>query len=419
MTTLDTPTQEDEGSPAPVDGPPSGRRRRPAPPANGFWRFVFPVLVVAAGVAVFFLWREGTKAVLDSTDGRVTDLVTDPAEPGYEVFVDPTPTLLLVHHDGGELVGVTAMARTDLDEGGSMTLLTRDLLVPASASDDGSPLLLSQAYAEGGIERVQSMVERLFGFGFLDARELDTEGLGAIMGLVEPISISLPGDLLVADDDGAVKVWLEAGLSDLSGETAAQVYAFVNPGEADANRVQRQLDLWRSWFAAIGEADDLVAATTPFEEGIAPYLRSLGAGTRSIAEPPVTSLLFDPTAQPVPTLGEVGEQWMLDRGLDMVPLPVSSAAAPRSTVRLLDGTGDAAARDQALPLVVEMGAAVVVIGNAPSFDVAATTVAHHRVESAGVAEELAAELGATAVFDEDEDQPVDLTITIGLDREAG
>jgi hypothetical protein len=311
------------------------------------------------------------------------------------------------------------MARTNLDEGGSMTLLTRDLLVPASASDDGSPLLLSQVYAEGGVEGVQSIVERLFGFGFLDARELDTEGLGAIMSLVEPISISLPGDLLTADDDGVVTVWLEAGLSSLSGETAAQVYAFLNPGEADANRVQRQLDLWRSWFAAIGEADDLVAATTPFEEGIAPYLRSLGTGTRSISEPPVTSLLFDPTAQPVPTLGEMGEQWMLDRGLDMVPLPVSSAAAPRPTVRLLDGSGDPAERDQAIPLVVEAGAAVTVIGNAASFDVATTTVAHHRAESADIAQELAAELGATAVFDEDEDQPVDLTITIGLDREAG
>ena len=419
MTTLDAPTEEDEAFPAPVDEPRSGRRRRPAPRASWFWRFVFPVLVVAAGVAVFFMWREGTKAVLDSTDGRVTDLVVDPAEPGYEVFVDPTPTLLLLHVDAAELVGVTAMARTDLDDGGSLTVLTRDLLVPAGATEDGTPVLLRQAYAEGGVERVQSIVERLFGFGFLEARELDTEGLGAIMSLVEPLTISLPGDLLADDGEGGVTVWLEGGLSDVSGATAAEVYAFLSPGEADANRVQRQLDLWRSWLAAIGDADDLVAATTPFEEGIAPYLRSLGTGTRSIADPPVTSLLFDPTAQPVPTLGDGGKQWMLDRGLDMVPLPISSAAAPRVSVRLLDGTGDPAARDRAIPLVVEAGAAVPVIGNASSFDVATTTVAHHRAETAGAAEALAAELGATVVFDEDEAQPVDLTITIGLDREAG
>ncbi|RMH84161.1 MAG: hypothetical protein D6683_02000, partial [Actinomyces sp.] len=63
------------------------RRRRPAPPAHPFWRFVFPVLVVAAGVGAALLWRAGTKAVLDSTDGRLIDVVTDPAAPGYEVFV--------------------------------------------------------------------------------------------------------------------------------------------------------------------------------------------------------------------------------------------------------------------------------------------------------------------------------------------
>jgi hypothetical protein len=418
VTTLETPTDEDEGAAAPVEGPPTGRRRRPAPRANGFWRFVFPLLVVAAGVGVFLLWREGTKSVLDSTDGRVTDLVTDPEEPGYEVFVDPTPTLLIVHHDQGELVGVTAMARTALDDGGSMVLLTRDLLVPAGASDDGSPVLLHQAYTAGGIDGVQGVVERLLGVGFLEVLELDTEGLGGLMGLVEPLPVSLPGDLLVEGDD-SVTVWLEAGLHDLSGETAAQVYAFLNPGEADANRVQRQLDLWRSWFAEIGVADDLVAATLPFEDGIAPYLRSLGAGTADIAEPPVTPLLFDPVGQPIPTLGEAGEQWMLDRGREMVPLPVSSAAAPRPTVRLLDGTGDPAGRAQAIPLVVDGGAAVTVIGNASSFDVADTTVAHHRPETAAIAQELAAELGATVVFDEDVDQPVDLTITIGLDREAG
>ena len=53
---------------------PSGpTRRRPAPKANPFFRFVFPVLIVALGVAVLLLWREGTKAVLDRTDGTVVE----------------------------------------------------------------------------------------------------------------------------------------------------------------------------------------------------------------------------------------------------------------------------------------------------------------------------------------------------------
>ena len=84
-----------EPSPAPLR-----RRRRPAPKAHVFWRFVFPVLVIAAGVAVLLLWRAGTKSVLDSTDGREVEIVTDPGAPGYVAFVDPTPTLLVAHTDG-------------------------------------------------------------------------------------------------------------------------------------------------------------------------------------------------------------------------------------------------------------------------------------------------------------------------------
>ena len=105
------------------------RRRRPAPKASPFWRFLFPLLVVAAGVAVFVLWREGTKSVLDSIDGREVELVVDPAEPGYEAFVDPTPTLMVVHTEQGALVGVTVLAQTALEAGGSGVLLAADLLV--------------------------------------------------------------------------------------------------------------------------------------------------------------------------------------------------------------------------------------------------------------------------------------------------
>ena len=49
-----------------------GRKRRvPAPKANPFWRFVFPLVLVGFALASFQLWRTGTRAVLNSTDGTV------------------------------------------------------------------------------------------------------------------------------------------------------------------------------------------------------------------------------------------------------------------------------------------------------------------------------------------------------------
>ncbi|NIR35075.1 MAG: hypothetical protein GWN79_04965, partial [Actinobacteria bacterium] len=54
---------------------------------------------------------------------------TDPTAPGYVAFVEPTPTMLLTHVDGGQLAGVSVLARTALDRGGTLVLISADMLV--------------------------------------------------------------------------------------------------------------------------------------------------------------------------------------------------------------------------------------------------------------------------------------------------
>ena len=299
-----------------------------------------------------------------------------------------------------------------------MTLFSRDTVVPAT-DPDTEAAILGQLYDTEGIDGLRRAVERMLGFGFLEASELDAEQLAGFMRLVEPIPFTLADDLYRENADGSVELWLERGPLELSGVDAATVYGWRNPGEADANRVQRQLDLWDAWLARIGDADDLVAATLPFDDGLSPYLRALGAGTADLAEPPLTPVLFDPADGPVYVLGDEGVAWVRKRGLEMVPLPVSPAGESRPRTRILDGVGDSDGRDALIPVVVEAGAVVTVLGNADAFDVAVTVVAHHRPEDAGAADDLAAELGAEVVFDEDLDAPVDLTITTGADLETG
>lgn len=389
------------------------RRRRPAPKANLFWRFIFPLMVAGAGIAVLLLWEAGTKAVLDSTDGEEFVIVTDPAAPGFEAFVDPTPTMLLVHTDGGQLSGVTVLSQTALDNGGTAVLLPADLFVDVAGV---AATHLSEAYTAGGADAVEMLVAELFGFGFLERAELDTAQLREWMRLVEPVPFDLLDDLLHINEAGDTEVWLARGRMDLAGEVAAQIYGFTNPAESDANRIERQLDLWVSWLDTIGRADDLAAATLSFDDGLSSFLRSLGAGTEDVsilaADVVITAegaSSFTLNASQLERLAEIASA--------MVPVPIAPPLSERSSVRLLNGTDDPRVLDEAMDVLIDLEITIGVIGNASEFGVEKTSVTYHRPEAQADAERVAAVLRTVAILVENVDQPVDLTIVIGVDWE--
>jgi len=389
------------------------RRRHPAPPAHPFFRFVFPALIAVAGVFVFFQWRDGAKAVLDTTDGSEVSTVEDPSEPGFLAFATPTPTLLIAHVDAADtLVGVTVLARTALDAGGRLVILSPNMLLDLSEED----VILRELYAADGAEALELAVGEFLGFGFTEAEPMvmSTDRLAAFLRLVEPVPYFLADDLLRVDADGVVEVVYESGLGQFDGDELAEIYAWRNPAEFDDGRFTRQLAIWDAWLAAIGEADDLVAVTLPFDTGLPPYLRAFGTGTAVLELTPAVPVDFG-TNDPFYVLPDGSESWPIEKGREMVPLPVGYAPGVWPTVQLLDGTGDPTRRGRFLPTVVAAGAEVYVIGNAASFDVEETFVAYHRIEDAERGEALAASLGVPVVFDEDLDQPAQLTVTVGLD----
>lgn len=388
------------------------RRRRPAPKANLFWRFVFPVVLVALAYGAFDLWREGTKAVLDSTDGTVIEIQTDPNAPGYEAFVDPTPTMLVLHTDDTDrLVGVTVMARTLLDNGGQLVLLSADL-----AADGQVSPTLADRYAGEGPVGVEQAVGTLFGFGFGDTAVYNTRDFGALLGLVEPLQFALLDDLVQVDADGGRAVWLGAGSKQLDGEVAAQIYGFRNPEEADVNRNERQADLWQSWLLAISRADDINDAVPPFEGGLSAFLRAFGVGQRDIqlapAVPTETGL-----EDPIYTFDDAALAWVTEISERMTPLPMAPIGSELASIRLLDGTGDRRIAEDAIDALAR-AAEITIVGNAREFGVAETTVSYHDQLAADAAETLAAQLGGAARFDPRPDEPVDLTVVIGTDWEA-
>ena len=405
MSTVDHVTLDEYEEPNPPNG------RRPAPKANPFFRFVFPVVIIASGLAVFLLWREGTKAVLDSTDGTVLEIVTDPGQPGYEVFVDPTPTILLVHLDDGELVGLTVFAATLLDNGGHAVLVGADV-----ASDGIDGPTFAQRWRTGGMDAVERDLGAMFGFGFVETDAIETPELAQLLSLSEPFPINLLDPLVEVNEDGRTMVFLRAGGQQLDGDAGAELYRWRNPSEFEANRTERQLDLWKSWLAMVGSAADPLSVTLPHDFGLSPFLRAFAAGRADLQILPVVPDSGEAEAA-VYSLDDRGREWLADMSDRMVPLRISPIGFPIPTLRLLDGTGDPAVRDSALEALADLSE-IRVLGNTAEFGAVATVVTHHRAEAAAAASVIAKELGAQVVFSDEPDQPVDLTVVIGTDWEA-
>lgn len=394
----------------------SSRRKRPAPSPRTFWGLVFPFLVVVSAVLVFTVWRDGTKLVFDSNAGERIETITDPTAPGYRAFVDPTPTMLIAHlGDDSELVGLTVLAQTALDQGGSAVVISADLLLePTDDPDDA--VLMRDLYATEGMAGLSRGVGDLFGFGFRETLEITADNLSGWLRLVEPLPVVLHDDLVTVNSEGLVDIRYPAGVHQLNGVDAAAVYGWRNDGEFDSNRTQRQVEIWEVWLSEVGRADDLMAATLPFEDGLSGYLRSLGTGTRRLEALPLEARLSVGDALPIYVQTDQQRQQLERLAREMVPLPIASHPGTRPTVSLLDGTGMGVPRDKMLSILVDAGAEVTLIGNAQAFGTAETTVAYHIADRRQAAIALAGTIGASATFAEDLKQPVDLTVTVGLDR---
>lgn len=397
-------------------------RRQPAPRAHFFWRFAFPAIVAAAGLAVLLLAREGGRAVLDTTFETVQEpIVLQPDEPGYLELVVVTPTLLSLHTHNSQLAGVAFMASTGIDAGGGIVLLPADLLVTPGGGADEQGELMSDVYARGGVDAVEQVAEELFGIGFDDVEEITTESLADSMRPAEPLRYLLVDDLSEADSEGVQRVVYEAGTYEFSATDAATVYAFRNAGEADVNRLQRQRTLWESWLGVIGRSTGAAAAAPPTSSPLAPFLRVLGSGTAVVEVPPLQSLVVEPASPPRYTLGDEGRAWLRDRALELVPWPRQPESFQRPRVQLLDGTGDPSIRDALVADVIAAGGVITVIGNAAEFGVETTHFAYHREDLVNepFTNTIAIVLGVDmALIELGEDTPdvVDITVTVGSDQ---
>src|SRR5690606_6202049 len=191
-----------------------------------------------AALAVPVLAVVGARTLLDSRDGAVIDPVVDPALPGYQALIAPSPTLGVVHlDDDGLLVGVAVLALAGGGEGatgGSVLLVPPRTLVDVPEFGEST---LESIQALNGSEGALSFVEYVLAL--------------AVDALVAPL-----GGLTVSNPDSISgptgEVRFAAGELELAPDEVGEFLAVVEPGESPLNSLLRQELVWDAYLTAVG-----------------------------------------------------------------------------------------------------------------------------------------------------------------------
>ena len=163
-------------------------------------------LMVLAAVALAYV---GFRAVADTTEGRTVDPVVDPDEPGYEAFVEPTPTLAVVgRRADGSLDWVSLLVLGGPDQqGGTVVLFPPNGGVEA----DTGVVTLAAADAGFGADGVRRFLADAQRAGIDEVVELSPGRLESLVAGVGELSFTNPdaapgfpaGPIVLAPADAA------------------------------------------------------------------------------------------------------------------------------------------------------------------------------------------------------------------------
>ncbi len=385
---------------APAHSRGARRRRRPV------WSWLLPALslVAAAGIPLF-AWYAGD-AILNSADGDLTQRVTDPSAPGYEVIVLPSPSHMVLSLDPvGDLAMVTVMSLGSNDLGGTV------LHIPPEAVLDGDRRLID-VFREEGEAATRRAAATLMDVNVDGMSVLDAAGWTQLVAPAGAIPVDTVQDLYRVGGDGDEIVY-PAGNVTVAPENVSEFLAWVNPGAHASTRMGRHVSFWRAWIATIAASTDPGIVPGEIDSGIGRFLRGLAVGVPVVAHAEGTHRHLDSGAPATDV--DLDKLRAVVAEMIPFPLPVSPGARPR--VRLLDGVGGVDLAALHSPGLVNAGAQIVIIGNASSFDVAQTEVIYHAEAFESHAEGFSQALGgANVTFEPIQDVVLDVTVIIGEDQ---
>jgi len=382
---------------------PTGRTRR-----DPWHRWLAATVALVVALAAVLVWW-GSEAILSSTDGNLLRTVDDPAQPGFEALVEPTPVLAVIGLDGdGALASVSLLSLTG-SGAGAVIVAPPGTLVPGDGA--GRPTLADVWASDGGVG-VRRELGGILNVGIGEDRVVDPGQWASLLGPVAPLAVD-NADVFVAESAGGDTLRLPAGEVELE---PTEVPVYLGPsstGESELARLIRLERFWASWITAVGDGV-AVPGIVPGEAstGLGRFMRALAGVEVELAALPVVPVErpdggedFEPVGDEVAAL--------VSR---LVPFPVGATPNSRLRVRILDGTGQLDNGLPAAPDLVSAGAEVATVGNATRFDYVVTQfivppgVETVRVEvmrdRLGVGEVIASAESASAV---------DVTVVLGAD----
>ena len=377
------------------DSGPSKGRAAPKPKLPRRWRWGWPLLLLGLAAAIPLLVWQGWLAISSSSDGTEVGAPVDPTAPGFLAFVDPTPTLLLIHANGDRLHGVTLLALTDPGVEGAVLFLA-----PETMTSDG---LLSVHWAESATAGVSDAVAELLGIRTSERQVVDDAGWAALTSAVAPIAVESPDALVSAGGERR----FEAGTLAL----AADVGPFLswrNPGESPMAALFRHEQFWDAWLGQVAASSAPNVIPGEVDRGMGRFGRALAMGRLRL--------------EVLPGVADASGAVLLDEDAvaevlnEAIPFPISVSNGSLPAVRLLNGTDDPGLTKTAARALRRSGARITLIGNAAEFGWETTTVAYHDTGFASHAQVYRDALGTGSVVAEEvPNAAVDITVTFGAD----
>lgn len=376
-----------------------------APSANGavqqrfrprWWRWGWPLILLALAAAVPLLVWFGWSAISSSSDGTEVGAPIDPSAPGFQAFVDPTPTLLLIHADGDHLHGVSLLALTDAGAEGAVLFIAPETMTSAG--------LLSERWVESGSAGVADSVAELMGFRPGESQVVDDGGWGAMVAAVAPIVFNSPDALISPTGEPR----FESGALTLAAADVGPYLGWRNPDESPIAALFRQELFWEAWLeqVAMSSAPDVIPGET--DRGVGRFGRALAMGRVRLEVVPGAVDANEAVVLDVPAIGELVNE--------VIPFPISVSGGSLPSVRLLNGVGELDLTKTAARALSRAGAQITLIGNAAEFGWETTRIAYHDTGFASHAEVYRDALGTGSVIAEE--QPgasIDITVTFGAD----
>jgi len=387
------------------------------PSRRRWWSVGYPLALLALVVGAVALVLVGRDAILANTEGALIRTVDNPADPGFELLVTPTPTFGVAMVDPAGQLSAVAVLSLASESRGAVLFLPPSLLV---ADEGAPPRSLGDVWADEGLEAMIDGVAFVLDASIPESRVIDA---GQWAGLVEPV-----GNLVLANPDELVAPPFAEGAAgavdpvppqvfgapevDLApGDIAAYLAAEIT-GESTFNRMLRVQRLWEAWITAVGERlEEPGVVPGEVATGLGRFVRALAASEVDYVTVPVDLVPLPGTdvVGVVPAAGDIGP--FVAR---TIPFPIGPAPGERIRIRLLDGTGELTNGLPAVTSLVGNGAEVVSIGNAAEFGYARTqAIVSDSSQAAGARVLLGGIGGGEVVETAERADAVDITIILG------